>query len=867
MKRRVIALVLLVLNILSIFPSLTNNISLANSHELPEIPGKVITHKFTFNESSIKHREESRIIPGLRGVKDIRVNNGKVNYEISGNQLTIKAFDGDVVNTKRVTEQVSEIIRRDTDAEFPSSIPYNKNGFTGNLKPTGSSRPYVKEGSPAGTINVEEKVDWYWRWYFKYSDSELHIYENYWRHSHYEKVPNPETLPPKIDYDKNGYKGTLTNTGIDVWVYDHTYPFPSNPSLEQSHLRHLIAYQRIYKGDVTKPDTRVYGREKTYTGIVEGESIKTYAYEVEVDVIIADTKIITHHFNKTTSRNRTATIDIPHMSEIINVSVNTGNVNYSIDKENQKITLNVSNGEHVDIFRHSKIGYDSITQRNTSFPGSINYNDGYYSGSISKSGGYSSKVISGSPADQKEQRWQGQFYRVYYSKYSEKSKSWVEQSWKSTGGVSYGNRFASWEWSSYNNDGYSGTMYSDYDYGGGELSPILYSVNLSLPSNPSDGDIAPSRHEYRRMSYKGTISKPDTRVWEYTQNYSGTVYGPWIYEYEYTVTIEYVDDAPRPPGPFINPTYKNVERGGPFTAIWIPTSKWGYGRIDSRTYEIQFFDSMKWSESFFVEKGANPPSEKDFILPYSLNTNKAKFRVRSVSSLGTSIWIYSDEFIIDNIAPEVTEKRVYDGDIVSGIILNYTDNLSGVKTREYAWSQGLPEEDQWKSYIEGEEVNPEEWGDWYLYYRSEDNAGNVGIGYFGPYSYYTPNEIEGMVNHTPSWNSHRIKYNLSKGGTEDYPRPYHYFFPGERFILKAIAIHGKPNKVEVHIEGYPYTTDLTLNSMNVWEGSLWHKDMLNWDSRDLNFIFKAYFPRGKVEVYEVPVRVEDDKYWRLKQKF
>ncbi|MFD2089915.1 hypothetical protein ACFSND_32880 [Brevibacillus brevis] len=47
-------------------------------------------------------------------------------------------------------------------------------------------------------------------------------------------------------------------------------------------------------------------------------------------------------------------------------------------------------------------------------------------------------------------------------------------------------------------------------------------------------------------NYSGQVSKPDTRVYNYSQSYSGTVYGPsqtyFTYYYAYTVTVTYEDN-------------------------------------------------------------------------------------------------------------------------------------------------------------------------------------------------------------------------------------------------------------------------------------------------------------------------------------
>lgn len=70
----------------------------------------------------------------------------------------------------------------------------------------------------------------------------------------------------------------------------------------------------------------------------------------------------------------------------------------------------------------------------------------------------------------------------------------------------------------------------------------------------------------------------------------------------------------------------------------------------------------------------------------------------------------------------------------SPITLSYTDDLSGVATKRYSWSQNQTSAGAWQSYTTGQQLLPPESGAWYLFWRATDVAGNVGTGMFGPYS-------------------------------------------------------------------------------------------------------------------------------------
>ncbi|MFT9056534.1 MAG: hypothetical protein ABF449_07905, partial [Ethanoligenens sp.] len=70
----------------------------------------------------------------------------------------------------------------------------------------------------------------------------------------------------------------------------------------------------------------------------------------------------------------------------------------------------------------------------------------------------------------------------------------------------------------------------------------------------------------------------------------------------------------------------------------------------------------------------------------------------------------------------------------SPITLTYADDLSGVATQQYSWTQSSTEAGTWQDYTNGQKLLPPGSGAWYLYWRATDNAGNTGSGMFGPYS-------------------------------------------------------------------------------------------------------------------------------------
>lgn len=137
-------------------------------------------------------------------------------------------------------------------------------------------------------------------------------------------------------------------------------------------------------------------------------------------------------------------------------------------------------------------------------------------------------------------------------------------------------------------------------------------------------------------------------------------------------------------------------------------------------------------------------------------------------------------------------------------------------------------------------------------------------------------QIEGWVHHTELWEQNRIKYNLSKTASNDWPRSYDMFFPGEKFILEAETTEIHPDRsdlfldygdVKAEIVGTSYGALLVPEYSSTgnhykWDGELWDSRMLYWRSKSITFRFTASWPNGTVKNYDVPVIIDDDPYWR-----
>lgn len=126
-------------------------------------------------------------------------------------------------------------------------------------------------------------------------------------------------------------------------------------------------------------------------------------------------------------------------------------------------------------------------------------------------------------------------------------------------------------------------------------------------------------------------------------------------------------------------------------------------------------------------------------------------------------------------------------------------------------------------------------------------------------------KIIGEVHHTAKWNENRQQYNLAKSGNNEVPRGYDVFFAGEKFILKAVT-EGKVSSVTVNLEGTVYSSNLYLNG-SVWYGSIWNKEMINWNDRSCTFKFTARTNGGQIKVHYITVQIKNDEYWKYHREF
>ena len=225
-------------------------------------------------------------------------------------------------------------------------------------------------------------------------------------------------------------------------------------------------------------------------------------------VITTDT-----HFFESTSRTQNQTVNFVNGLQVKEVTVNTGNVTYSVS--GNQINLILTNGTIT--YTGTPQQQVSITQTSSvnSFPTSIPYSAGGYSGTLYKTG--SSYVYSGSAGDSKTATGTLNF------------TSWIKYQWNGSNWVMIDSYSPNNPTIPYGPDaqGYSGTLYKTGYAANGESG--------TPPSNPYVGQTY-IQYRYWIGYYSGTVTNPDTRV--YGQNYAGTAYGPQSTYYQYTVTVK-----------------------------------------------------------------------------------------------------------------------------------------------------------------------------------------------------------------------------------------------------------------------------------------------------------------------------------------
>ena len=188
--------------------------------------------------------------------------------------------------------------------------------------------------------------------------------------------------------------------------------------------------------------------------------------------------------------------------------------------------------------QESKVVTQTKTSSTNNLPATIYYDDGTYAGILTGQG-VTKTVTSGSAADSKviSGAWDISNNWVLDGR-TEKQRKWGVWSWTNGGWIPRGTldspqydeyRSRGWTYVQLNTDylwiyplsrNYSDGVYSGALY---RQSDPAFDIVPANPEPPRDGGLQVLESYYSKWYYTGTVYKPDTRVYKYSQDYSGNV--------------------------------------------------------------------------------------------------------------------------------------------------------------------------------------------------------------------------------------------------------------------------------------------------------------------------------------------------------
>ena len=135
--------------------------------------------------------------------------------------------------------------------------------------------------------------------------------------------------------------------------------------------------------------------------------------------------------------------------------------------------------------------------------------------------------------------------------------------------------------------------------------------------------------------------------------------------------------------------------------------------------------------------------------------------------------------------------------------------------------------------------------------------------------------ITGQVDHTTQWDQNRIAFNQNKTNTDDSPRPYSYYWAGEKFLLSAVTstideVNSTvtANSVEVEILNETYDTSLLKLSSTTWSGELFDNAFRNLADGNYIFRFTVTYSNGTVRTDDVTITIDtDEEFYRFHRLF
>jgi hypothetical protein len=312
-----------------------------------------------------------------------------------------------------------------------------------------------------------------------------------------------------------------------------------------------------------------------------------------------------------------------------------------------------------------------------------------------------------------------------------------------------------------------------------------------------------------------------------------------------------------------------------------PTFAWTYADADGDAqtqYQVQIY---RMNGTLERDTGARSGTGKTWAPTVDLPERVTMYiRVRVHDGYEWSEWSAPKYFYIETNRPPVadfdwTPKPVYEGDTIT-LIDRSTDPDGDPLT--YQWSvsgpNGYTRSGSDQTFVIPGSDTENRTGTYNVTLTVRDPKGASSS--LTKSITVLPLGITGYVEHTERWNENRISYNQKHSGTDDSPRPYEYFWAGERFILKAdtteTGTETKAEEVTVRmipfnsIYSYYETLDPTNPSRTKWQGEMYEEGEFDYlPDGETNFEFTVCYSNGVVKQDVVTVVIDGDwtEYFRI----
>lgn len=545
----------------------------------------------------------------------------------------------------------------------------------------------------------------------------------------------------------------------------------------------------------------------------------------------AETKEIT--FSENTQRNQSKEIIIPKLSSVISKTVNTGNVDYSIDGD--KLTIYVSDGVASRTSTTSKPDtVVTVSSQTNSFTDTYAYDSGGYKGILDKYGSSYGTLESGEliPGDSKYipdyyvdsdtdsftdkipydiNDYEGELSKVGTSeKYVKSGEEFYKPSKPVTRTVFIpymsNDKFPD-SYPYEDNEGYTGNVYKDTN------NPEYEGTISSTAGRFQDyvgtvyGKPIDTRLYAYKQKYSGTVTKAaeDNRVFTspYYQDYSGTVYGDTTYYYTYTVNIEYSTNR-APAIESISPTESQLLSD--YDTAFIPSAK--FTDADGNDLTCKYFidnlekDSKVISNTVtaqlvnFKSFNMSTLSEGEHTLKFEVNDGIAAAKTKSI------------KIIVDKTAPAIGTVSFTSDDNSITISGSATDSTGGLDTNCYRFSVGnLVSE--WKSTLSHTFSSLEPNTEYTAVFEAKDKSGHIAS---KTQDIYTKSQIPNLSVENHKEDGFDIKFDDKNPSTTQYK-----IMVGTKYVNSSGNLTTSPtwitlNEKKVIVSGLAQNTDYNIKS-------------------------------------------------------